>query len=166
MVGLCRLAAQLRPLGFIIMAGPCIDIYTRQPISSSDELLVRNLIRSISNSVNDDDFWIANQPFLVTFGEPEPEVRELIIDGWSPRGAVSYCAMCNAICDHVLLAMLCHRTAQLLDGLIHLGNISTITADPSVLTFDGARPTDGYGYIVRPAFLGYWLSHPEFRLLK
>ena len=148
------------------MAGPCIDIYVRQPVSSSDETQVRRLIASISNSVDNDDFWIANQPFVVRFGQSEPEMRELILDGWSPTGTVSYCAMCNANCDHVLLAMLGHRTAQLLDGFIDLGDISTITDDPSVLTFDGTRPTQGHGYVVRPEFLGYWISHPEFRLLK
>ena len=62
--------------------------------------------------------------------------------------------------------MLCHRTAQLLGGLIALGNISMFTNDPSLLTFDGCRPVDEYGYIVPPEFLGYWLGHPDFRLVK
>ena len=148
------------------MAGPCIAILTQRTLSSTDEKAIRSFIESISSSMDGDDFWIANQPFMVRFEEPEPEARELVLDGWSPGGVVSYCAMCNSDCDHVLLAMLGHRTAQLLDGLIDLGDISTITDDPSVLTFDGVRPIDGGGYIVRPEFLGYWMSHPEFRLLK
>lgn len=148
------------------MAGPCIDILIRRELSTSDELRVRALIESISSKQDGDDFWIANQPFIVHFGEPDPEIRTLVLDGWSPRGIVSYCAMCNSACDHVLLAMLCHRTAQLLDGMIELGDISTITKDPSVLTFDGTRPVADHGYVVNPNFLGYWMSHPEFRLLK
>lgn len=148
------------------MAGPCVDVLVRRPISSSDESQVRSLIEAIAGSVESDDFWVANQPFTVGFEEPESETGELVLDGWKPRGVVSYCAMCNGNCDHILLALICHRTAQLLDGFIVLGDISAITSDPSVLTFDGVRPVEGYGYIVRPQFLGYWMSHPEFRLLK
>lgn len=90
----------------------------------------------------------------------------MVLDGWSPGSVVSFCAMCNEQCDHVLLAMLSHRVAQLLEGLISLGDISTITKDPAVLTYDGRRFIPGHGYIVHPEFLGYWLGHPDFRLVK
>lgn len=148
------------------MAGPCVDIFVPRKISSSDEMSVRAVIESISSDVEGNDFWIAKRPFLVQFGQPEPEAAALILNGWHPEGTVSFCAMTNTNSDHVLLAVLCYRTAQLLDGLIVLDDISTITKDQSVLTFDGTRPIDDYGYIVSPDFLGNWLSHPEFRLLK
>ena len=148
------------------MAGPCLDVYLPRELSQSDESQIRELIGSISNAVDGDSFWVANQPFMVRFGELEHEDRALILDGWTPKAVASFCAMCNSICDHVLLATICHRTAQLLNGMIVLGDISTITHDPSVLTFEGTRPIQDYGYIVRPEFLGYWLGHPDFRLVK
>ena len=148
------------------MAGPCTRIFVPRQPSPSDERRVRALIDSIANAVEGDDFWVAGRPFFVAFDEPDDDERDLVLDGWKPEGVVSYCAMCNDPCDHVLLAMLSHRTAQLLGGLISLDDISMITSDPSVLTFDGRRPVEGYGYIVHPEFLGYWMSHPDFRLVK
>jgi hypothetical protein len=129
-------------------------------------LQVRAVIDSITSTVEGDDFWVASRPFFVCFDEPGEEERDLLLDGWRPKGVVSYCAMCNDQSDHVLLAMLCYRTAQLLGGLIALDDISKITQDPSVLTFDGRRPVQGYGYVVHPEFLGNWMSHPDFRLVK
>lgn len=148
------------------MAGPCVDIFVPQKVSSSDELRVRAVIESMASTIEGNDFWIAQRPFFVQFEEPEPEAALLVLNGWSPKATVSLCAMTNTYSDHVLLAVLCYRTAQLLDGLIVLDDISTITNDPSVLTFEGTRPVDDYGYIVSPEFLGYWLSHPDFRLVK
>lgn len=148
------------------MAGPCSEIYLPSRISPSDESRIRALIDSVAGKVEGDDFWIAGRPFLFDFDEPDEEVRQLVLDGWRPQGVVSFCAMCNDQCDHVLLAMLCHRTAELLGGLIVLGDISALTRDPSVLTFDGRRPTEELGYVVHPRFLAYWLSHPDFRLVK
>ncbi|MDX1486905.1 MAG: DUF6368 family protein [Acidiferrobacterales bacterium] len=148
------------------MAGPCSRIFIPRKISSSDESRVRSVIDSIASKVEGSDFWIAGRPFFVDFDEPEEDERDLVLDGWRPEGVVSFCAMCNDQCDHVFLAMLCYRTAELLEGLIALDDISTITRDPSVLTFDGRRPIKGYGYIVHSQFLGYWMSHPDFRLVK
>lgn len=148
------------------MAGPCVEILVPRRVSTSDELRIRAVIESVASTVEGNDFWIAKRPFLVRFEEPDSEAASLVLSGWSPKGTVSFCAMTNIYSDHVLLAVLGFRTAQLLDGLIVLDDISTITSDPSVLTFEGARPVDGYGYIVSPDFLGYWLSHPDFRLLK
>lgn len=96
---------------------------------------MRAVINSVSSTRN--DFWIAGQPFAVSFHEPGEDERSLLLDEWKPAGVVSYCAMCNNQCDHVLLAMLAYRTAQLLGGLIALDDISTITQDSSVLTLTG-----------------------------
>jgi hypothetical protein len=148
------------------VAGPCSRIFAPQKISSPDESRIRSVIDSIASKVEGNDFWIAGRPFFVDFSVPEEDDRGLILDGWRPEGVVSYCAMCNDQCDHIFLAMLCYRTAELVRGLIALDDISMITQDPSVLTFDGRRPIEGYGYIVHPQFLGYWLSHPDFRLVK
>jgi len=148
------------------MAGPCVSVYLPRKPSAAEELRVRGMIHAISSTVRGDDFWIAQRPFFVRFHDPEEDAAELMIGGWSPKGVVSYCAMCNDNLDHLFLGMLCHRTAQLLEGMIELGDVSALTRDPSVLTFDGARPVKGHGYIVRPEFLGYWMSHPEFRLVK
>lgn len=148
------------------MAGPCCTIFVPREISPSDELRIRAVIDCVASKVEGNDFWISGKPFFVHFEVPDEDQRELVLDGWSPKGVVSYCAMCNDQCDHVLLAMLCYRTAELLEGLIGLDNISMITKDPSVLTFDGRHPIEGYGYVVHPQFLGYWMSHPDFRLVK
>lgn len=148
------------------MAGPCVQIYLPKTLSPAEEARVRTVIQAIASAVKGDDFWIAQRPFFMRFRDIDEEAASLVLDGWSPKGIVSYCAMCNDACDHVLLAMLCCRTAQVLGGMIALDDISTITSDPSVLTFDGARPIEGYGYIVRPEFLGHWMGHPDFRLLK
>ena len=148
------------------MAGPCSRIFIPRKVSSSDESRIRSVIDSIASKVEGNDFWIAGRPFIVHFDEADEDERDLVLDGWRPAGIVSFCAMCNDQCDHVLLATLCYRIGELLGGLIVLDDISAITQDPSVLTYDGRRPVKDYGYVVHPQFLSYWLSHPDFRLVK
>jgi Family of unknown function (DUF6368) len=148
------------------MAGPCVSVYVPRKPSSAEELRVRGMIHAIASTVRGDDFWIAQRPFFVRFHDPEADVAALVIDGWSPKGVISYCAMCNDSIDHLFLGMLCHRSAQLLEGRIALNDVAALTRDPSVLTYDGARPIKDHGYVVRPEFLGYWMGNPEFRLMK
>jgi hypothetical protein len=148
------------------MAGPCASVYLPRKPSAAEELRVRGMIHAIASTVRGDDFWIAQRPFFVRFHDPEAEVAGLVIDGWSPKGVISYCAMCNDGIDHLFLGMLCHRSAQLLEGVIALDDLAALTRDLSVLTYGGTRPIKGHGYIVRPEFLGYWMGHPEFRLMK
>ena len=148
------------------MAGPCVPVYVPRRPSPAEELRVRGMIHAIASTVRGDDFWIAQRPFFVRFHDPDDEVAALVIDGWSPKGVISYCALCNDAIDHVFLGMLCHRTAQLLEGMIALHDVSALTRDSAVLGFDGARPIMGHGYVVRPEFLGHWMAHPGFRLTK
>lgn len=148
------------------MAGPCISVFLPRKPSAAEELRVRGMIHAISSTVRGNDFWIAQRPFFVRFHDPEEDAAGLLVDGWRPEGVVSYCAMCNDGIDHLFLGMLCHRTAQLLEGMIDLGDLAALTRDPSVLTFEGAKPIPGHGYIVRPQLLGYWMSHSDFRLMK
>jgi len=148
------------------MAGPCLSVLTRQQLSLDDEAKIRTLIDAIASKIEGDDFWIAGQPFFVKFGEAEAEDQELILDGWSPKGEVSFCAMCNGQIDHVLMGVLCFRAAEILNGLISLGDLTTITHDPSVLTYGGRVIIEGYGYFANPSFLSYWMASPEFRLIK
>lgn len=148
------------------MAGPCVSVYVPRKPSAAEELRVRGMIHAIASTVRGDDFWVAQRPFFVRFHEPEDGIAALVIDGWSPQGVISYCAMSNDAVDHMLLGMLCHRSAQLLDGVIALGDLAALTRDPAVLTFDGARPVKDHGYLVRAEFLGHWMAHPDFRLVK
>ena len=80
---------------FIPMAGPCLSIFVPQKPSRTVELQIRAVIDSIANTVDGDDFWVANRPFFVRFGEPEEDERHLLLNGWRPEGVVSFCAMCN-----------------------------------------------------------------------
>lgn len=148
------------------MAGPCLSVLTRQEVSRDDEAKIRAVIDAISSKIEGDDFWIARQPFFVKFGEAEAEDQELFLDGWSPKGEVSFCAMCNGQIDHILLGVLSYRTAEILDGMIALGDLTTITRDPSVLTYDGRVIVEGYGYFGNASFLSNWMASPEFRLVK
>jgi Family of unknown function (DUF6368) len=148
------------------MAGPCVSVYVPHKPSPAEELRVRGMIHAIASTLRGDDFWIAQRPFFVRFHEPVEDAAALVIDGWSPTGAISFCAMCDEGIDHLFLGMLCHRTAQLLGGVIALDDVAALTRDPSVLSYDGARPLKGHGYIVRPEFLGNWMGHPDFRLVK
>lgn len=102
---------------------------------------------------------------LVSFAEPDEEDARLVLNGWNPRGAVHLCAMSNSQTDHVMLGMISHRVAQLLDGRIDLNDLTLVTDDPSVLTYEGQRPVDGR-YIVSPEFLAYFLGSDGYRLVK
>jgi hypothetical protein len=148
------------------MAGPCCTILLPTPVSPSGELQIRAVVDAVASSVEGNDFWIAGMPFSMGFGEPDEDERSLSLDGWRPEGAVTFCAMCDGRSDHVLLAMLCGRSAEILGGRIALGDLSLLTDDASVLTFDRQRPIAGHGYVVSPKFLGHWMSHPDFCLVK
>ena len=148
------------------MAGPCLSVFLPQSLSSTQEAQVHALITSLAHTVEGRDFWICGCPFFVDFRAPDEYERSLVVNGWNPVGSVSYCAMCNGQTDHVLLALLCHRTAELLGGLIDLGDISTFTDSACVLTFEGHKPIPDHGYVVTPDFLSYWMGEPNFRLIK
>lgn len=149
-----------------VMAGPCLSVFTPQRPSPDDEAEIRVLVAAMASKVDGDDFWIAGRPFFVKFRDPEAEDQALDLGGWSPEGEVSACAMCNDPVDHILLGTVCCRAAEILGGLIALGDLSIVTRDPSVLTFDGRFVVEGYGYFATPAFLANWMASPEFRLMK
>ena len=148
------------------MAGPCLSVFTPQRLSRDDEAKIWALVEAIAGKIARDDFWIAGRPFFVKFWDPEPEDRALDLGGWSPQGETSFCAMCNDLVDHVLLGALGCRAAEILGGLIALDDLTIVTRDPSVLTFDGRIVVQGRGYFAKPAFLTNWMASPDFRLAK
>lgn len=148
------------------MAGPCTTVLTPQPISIEEQSRIRDYIDAIANIVDGNDFWVSGRPFFINFDETD-EQKNVELDNWVPQGMVGYCAMCNSHCDHVLLASLAFKTADMLDGVISLnGNLSQLTQDPFILTLEGRITVPDYGDYVTVRFMGEWLSHPEFRLIK
>jgi len=77
--------------------------------------------------------------------------------------------MCNNLASHVvMLASVCSKVAQELNGLIVLGNLPALTDSISVLKSEGHIVDENfdYGYMVEPKFLNYWLGERDFRLEK
>ena len=114
----------------------------------------------------DDDFWVAGRPFVWSINDLDEEEAEFDLGGWKATAAVSIAAMCNNPASHAFLAALAIRVASLVNGMILIGDLSTVTSNSVVLKMSGHIDHEDYGYFVTPSFLSYWLGERDFCLIK
>lgn len=177
------------------MAGPAASILLRSPITSADQSRILATLTQLATHIDGNDFWLGNEhPFFVDFDEEYPGELEDLDDtglptllGWRPRGILSFAAMCNGDRDHELLAALCIRFAEQLDGLIDFGGQLRIGPDlsgafpappcridgpeglPGVLyaaAYQTARGPFATSHYADAAFLRAFVHHPRFRMVK
>ncbi len=94
------------------MAGPCLTILLPNKISDMDRIEVENTIQPISTLKEKRDFWVGGQPFIWNEALPDEEESQLNIKGWFPEGVLVFCAMCNNIASHSILAAICIKVAE------------------------------------------------------
>lgn len=137
--------------------------------SDSDKERVCNFIQALSDGIVENDFWICGQPFDFEFPALEQEEFELVIQGWSPAGALRLSTYGGSTINHVMLGVLSSRLARMFDGWIALdGALARATGNLSVLTYDGAvgRVQTSLGSdVISPDVMDYWLGHDDFRLI-
>lgn len=177
------------------MAGPVASILLRSALAPADQSRIIADLTQLATHIDGDSFWLGDDhPFIVAFGEDYPGELDELDDtglpsllGWRPQGILTFIAMCNGDRDHELLAELCIRFAEQLDGLIDFGGQLRIGPDlggaspfpprridgpeglPGVL-YAAAYPTARGPYATShcsdAAFLRAFLHHPRFRMVK
>lgn len=149
------------------MAGPCLTTYTKNIISESEKADIWNYVRVISSHMDGDSFWIAGQPFILSFGDEfYEEDQQLDLGGWNPKDCLVFSAMCNNQVSHVFLAMLSMKVIEITEGKILLESITSFTSNKTVLTMSGHVKLNDTDYAVNSEFMNYWVGESEFRLLK
>lgn len=186
------------------MGGPGASILLRSAPSADDRSRFEADLAEIASSIEGSYFWLGDDhPFLFTLDdgrdpyaiEPEEFSRELesiaksglpTLLGWRPQGILMFAAMCNRDRDHELLAELCIRYAEQLDGLVDYHGALALGPDlsgpspapprridapsglPGVLYAATYRAVEGYGtcHYSDAAFLRAFLHDPRFRMIK
>jgi len=148
------------------MAGPSLTIYLPEALDTHQESEIREYLNWVSNHRDGDDFWIGGQPFFWGKNAPDEEELLLTLHGWTPKETIYLCAMCNNAASHVLLASTCIKIAQMVDGMIHLDDLTSVTKNTAILTMSGHIRHNDFGYIVEPSFLSFWLGEKDFCLIK
>ena len=148
------------------MAGPDLKVLTENQISKDQEAMILDYVGCIADSVEENNFWVAGQPFFVLFEHADEEEVCLSLNGWNPKGVVIFGAMCNSQASHVLLATIAIKIARMTQGFIILERITKLTESAVVLSLEGHIKLNSYDYAVSPGFMCYWVGEPEFRLLK
>ena len=148
------------------MAGPCLTIYVPEELSVPNRAEIEGYIDILSNEVQGNDFWIGGQPFLWSVHAPDEDEVLLDLKGWNPKQVLTFCAMCNNPASHVLLATMCIKIAGIIDGMILLEDMTSLTDKAVILKMSGHLVVEDYGYFVEPKYLSYWLGEREFHLVK
>lgn len=146
------------------------------------------------NSGEDEEFWIDGRPFLATNGPEYPEMLVEVAEsglprllGWTPRGVVTFSAMCNDVEDHRLLARLCLAFCEQTEGVVDFGgtlpfgpDLDGLVAVPPSRT---ANPAGLHGVLFATSYeiatgsfgtmhygdanlLRAWLASPNFHMIK
>lgn len=173
------------------MGGPGAAILLRSRLDPGLIGRVHRVIAQSATRVSGEDFYIGDAPFCVGFGPEYPEELEDVENegvpaafGWTPRDVVVFAAMCGRPSDHRALAALCIRAAVVLDGIVDFGggllDLPSLYTTPGLHTdhvegLDGALFVTSYlGPSARrivthysdAVFLGAWMEHPKFRMVK
>jgi len=177
------------------MAGPAASILLRSALTPTHESRIIADLTQLATHIEDDDFWLGDDhPFFFAFGEDYPGLLEELDDtglaallGWRPQGILTFAAMCNGDRDHELLAELCIRFAEQLDGLIDFDGQLCIGPDlggtspcpprridapeglPGVLyavAYQTARGRYATSHYSDVAFLRAFLHDSRFRMVK
>jgi hypothetical protein len=191
------------------MAGPTASILLRSPLTPADRSRILAELSGLDVSLRggsgmregDNGFWLGDEhPFIVILREEDPYYPDELEDfadldehglptllGWRPQDRLGFAAMCNGDEDHVLLAELCIRFAEQLDGVIDFGGDLSVGPDLSGPSPSPARRIDApeglagvlYAAVYKSvagtyatchygdaAFLRAFLGHPQFRMIK
>lgn len=146
-----------------------VTVLTPCSFSDSDKERVVDFIQSLSDTVVENGFWICGQPFGLGFPDLNEEEAELVMQGWSPGGAVRLDTYCGSKINHIMLGVLASRLARMFNGWIELdGALACVTGNPAVLTYDGKAgrvQTSSGADVISPGVMDYWLGHDDFRLI-
>lgn len=92
------------------MAGPTASVLFAHREIEAEQLVRRARYACGNNSGDDSEFWVNGRPFLATIGPEYPEMLAEVVEyglpevlGWTPRGVVTFSAMCKDAEDHRLL---------------------------------------------------------------
>lgn len=151
------------------MSSYAVTILTPMAFSPEEVARATSVLASIAEPLVDGDFWISGQPFCFQFTEPDEDERDIVINGWAPRGALQIATLCGSKVNHFILGVLSSRLARMFGGWIELGGpLTLVTSTPAILTYDGAlgRVQTVYGAdVISPNLMDYWLGYDEFRLI-
>lgn len=146
-----------------------VTVLTPRVFSPDDVERIAAFIHNFAGEVSNGDFRVSGQPFCYEFVELDEDERRIIVQGWSPRGALLLVTYCGSKINHIVLGILSSRLARMFDGWIALGgSLADVTCNPSVLTYDGTLgrlQTDHGPDVVSPGLMDYWLGHDDFRLI-
>jgi hypothetical protein len=156
--------------------GPVATLLLRNPLSGEDLTELRSWIASLSHTVEGNCFWIADmrpiggdyvgdgRPFCISFealtvseenrdySDEELDVIEQAI-GYRPAASVGFIAYADDAVDHRVLGGQLPEAAAAREDLY---SIPYRTAGPN---------STGY-HVGTAAFLRWWLSADEFRMVK
>lgn len=173
--------------------GPAATLLLRNPLTAEDLTDLRSWIASLSHTVEGNCFWIADmrpiggdyvgegRPFCISFealtvpeenrdyADEELDVIEQAI-GYRPASSIGFIAYANDAVDHRVLAELCLKATEDRDGIVDFGGqlpeAATARGDLYSIPYRSAG-LDSAGYHVgTAAFLRWWLSVDEFRMVK
>jgi len=151
------------------MSSYAVTVLTPHAFSEAERERVSEFIRHFAGEVSSGEFWVCGQPFDYEFTELDEEELRLVIQGWSPKGALVLGTYCGSKINHIILGVLSSRLARMFGGWIALdGSLTMVTSNPSVLSYDGVfgrTQGDNGRDIVSPNLMDYWLSYDDFRLI-
>lgn len=173
--------------------GPVATLLLRNPLSGEDLTELRAWIASLSHTVEGNCFWIADmrpiggdyvgegRPFCISFealtvseenrdySDEELDVIEQAI-GYRPAASVGFIAYADDAVDHRVLGELCLKVAEDRDGIIDFGGelpeAAAVREDLYSIPYRSAGPNSTGYHVGTAAFLCWWLSADEFRMVK
>lgn len=107
------------------MAGPVAAVLLPNPITDEFRQGIRSYLHSLASSVEGEDFWIKNRPFILVFDPDDgAQLKEYIEDGiplklgWTPADRFAMAANCNDPIDHRILGETMLRLVRRVSGAI------------------------------------------------
>ena len=176
------------------MAGPTAAILVREQLTKQRIDAVRAVAMSGADAIEGDDFWLKGRPFILSVGpqhsselEVELEGGLALVLGWQPQDIISVAAMCNGDEDHRVLADVCVRLCECVDGIVSFGGriavgpvhdpsngldplrIENPNGMPGVLyatAYETAAGSYATAHFADATFVRAWLMNADFRMVK
>lgn len=153
------------------MAGPTVSILLKEELNDHAKEEILAFIKSISDKVNGNDFWVNGSPLGYVLGPDYPEeideyssIKKII--GWPPKDIIGLYAMVNGNHDHIALCKVALGISTIGGGKIAFHHLlesytedSAILNNPGVVTYDSES-------ILNPEVLELWLRHKDFYMVK